>query len=378
MKKIRSAMPLIRLTGMAACQCFNGHRNLQPIRKLFANWSNNSMELILTPPHFFRFIKKYWFISALFAVCLATLADRSGILAASGSWFKHHHGPDLIIVVIFLFSGFALSPEQLKGGLLDVKGIMLAFVIIFAVSPLAAAVFSLAPLDTGIVIGLFLIAIMPSTLSSGVVMTAAAGGNAGHALVTTICANTVSVFTIPYALSLLLMVIGESAAVTIDKAAIMLKIGVLVVLPLVVGMLLKHNLSSLYNRFGSKINIVNQCMIIFIVWIAMSQTRSMLVGSGFTVGMIVTMVFLYHGLLLIFGWLLIRLSRRKKGDRESILFMGSQKTLPLSVILQMSLFPQYSIALLVCVLHHIVHLVMDGYLVERLKAAPSKAGGRRS
>lgn len=47
--------------------------------------------------------------------------------------------------------------------------------------------------------------------------------------------------------------------------------------------------------------------------------------------------------------------------------MGGQKTLPLSVILQMSLFPDYSIALLVCVVHHIVHLMMDGYLVERLK-----------
>jgi sodium/bile acid cotransporter 7 len=47
--------------------------------------------------------------------------------------------------------------------------------------------------------------------------------------------------------------------------------------------------------------------------------------------------------------------------------MGAQKTLPLSIILQVSLFPQYTVALLVCVLHHIVHLIMDGYIVERMK-----------
>ncbi|MBW2597910.1 MAG: bile acid:sodium symporter [Deltaproteobacteria bacterium] len=47
--------------------------------------------------------------------------------------------------------------------------------------------------------------------------------------------------------------------------------------------------------------------------------------------------------------------------------MGSQKTLPLSVILQVSLFPQYGLALVVCVLHHLVHLLMDGYLVGRLR-----------
>jgi len=53
---------------------------------------------------------------------------------------------------------------------------------------------------------------------------------------------------------------------------------------------------------------------------------------------------------------------------ESVIFMGGQKTLVLSVILQVSLFPQYGLALVVCVMHHIVHLVMDGYLVGRLRS----------
>ena len=199
-------------------------------------------------------------------------------------------------------------------------------------------------------------------------MTGAAGGNVANALVTTIFANSVSVFTIPYALSFLLLIIGESAAVSIDKTAIMLKIALLVVLPLAVGLLLKYFLLSLYKRIEQKVNIVNQFLILFIVWIALSQTRNMLINSWITVGLIVAMVFVYHGLLLLSGWFFIRISRLGKGRRESILFMGAQKTLPLSIILQVSLFPQYGIALVVCVLHHIVHLVMDGYLVERLKS----------
>lgn len=332
------------------------------------------MELVSTAPSYLGLIKKYWFFSGLCAVCIATVADSTGILADSGRWLKHQHGPDIVIVFIFLFSGFALSPEQVREGLMDVKGILMALVIIFIMAPLAAALFSLIPLDTGIIIGLFLVAIMPSTLSSGVVMTAMAGGSAAHALVTTIFANSVSVFTIPYALSFLLMTIGESATVTIDKAAIMLKIAVLVILPLAVGMVLKHFFASLYDRMGGKINIVNQCLILFIVWIALSQTRAIMVNSGFTVGLVIAVVFVYHGLLLISGWSLILISRREKGRRESILFMGAQKTLPLSIILQVSLFPEYNIALLVCVLHHIVHLAMDGYLVERLKSGGPPQG----
>jgi hypothetical protein len=48
--------------------------------------------------------------------------------------------------------------------------------------------------------------------------------------------------------------------------------------------------------------------------------------------------------------------------------MGGQKTLPLSVILQVSLFPGFGLALVVCVTHHIVHLIMDAYLISYLKA----------
>jgi sodium/bile acid cotransporter 7 len=320
-----------------------------------------------TSLHVLQWFKRYWFLTGLLFICLATVADRAGFLMEAGRWLKNHHGPDLVIVGIFLLSGAALSPAQLKGGLRDVEGMLLALTVIFIAAPLAAILFARIPLDTGIIIGLFLVAAMPTTLSSGVVMTAAAGGNAAHALVITIVANSLSVFTSPYVLSVLLMTIGESAAVTIDKTAIMLKIVVLVILPLALGIAVRYFFAWLYDRFRSRIAIINQCLILLIVWIAASQTRAMLVSSGFTVALIVALVFVYHGLLLLCGGSLIRMAGRRKGERESVLFMGGQKTLPLSIILQMSLFPQYGIALLVCVLHHIVHLMMDGYLVGRLR-----------
>ena len=307
-------------------------------------------------------------MTGLGIVCLITVADNTQILAGWGNWFKQRHAADMVIVLIFIFSGLALTPEQLKNGLTDVKGVLLTVVIIFIIAPLIAALFGLIPMNTGIVIGLFIVAVMPSTLSSGVVMTAAAGGNAAHALVSTIIANSAAAFTIPYTLTFLLQIIGESASITIDKTAMMLKIFLLVVLPLTAGLLLKFLWGALYERIGSKVNMVNQALILFIVWIALSGTRSILLNSGSTVGLIIVLSFVYHGILLICGWGLIQACRREKGKRESILFMGGQKTLSLSIILQVSLFPQYGIALLVCVIHHIVHLVMDGYLVERFKS----------
>ena len=338
-----------------------------------AGWLNNTgnQETVLASiglsPEMQHRMRRYWFLTALFAIFLITLADRSGTLGNSGRWLKHHYGPDAVVVIIFLLSGLSLSTAQLKNGLRDVKGMLLALAVIFIAAPLAALAFTLMPMDKGVIIGLFLVAVMPSTLSSGVVMSAAAGGSAAHALVITIVSNTLAVFTIPFVLSLLLLTIGQPTAVTIDKAAIMLKIGLLVVLPLAAGMITRHCLAGVFRHSQPWITFVNQCMILLIVWIAMSQTRAMLVGSGLMTALIVGIVFIYHGLLLACAWGLIRLAGRRRGERESILFMGGQKTLPLTVILQIALFPDNGAALLVCVVHHIVHLMMDGWLVERLK-----------
>jgi sodium/bile acid cotransporter 7 len=113
---------------------------------------------------------------------------------------------------------------------------------------------------------------------------------------------------------------------------------------------------------------LNQFLVLAIVWMAMSQARDAILNSGASVGIVFLLVFSFHGILLGAAGIFTGFLKLGKGRRESIIFMGGQKTLPLSIILQVSLFPQYGLALVVCVLHHMIHLLMDGYLVGRLKA----------
>jgi hypothetical protein len=42
-------------------------------------------------------------------------------------------------------------------------------------------------------------------------------------------------------------------------------------------------------------------------------------------------------------------------------------------MLQVTLFPQYGVALAFCVLHHFIHLMMDSYLVGRFRSARGRA-----
>jgi solute carrier family 10 (sodium/bile acid cotransporter), member 7 len=331
--------------------------------KLLKIPTKNLTERLILPD----LIKKYWFLIGLLFVFVVTVADASETVSSIGRWLKMHRGPDVVIVLIFLFSGLILDARQIRSGVMDVKGIVAALIIIFLVAPVIAALFDAFPLNTGVLIGIFLVAVMPTTLSSGVVMTGAAGGNMAQALVITMLANGLAVFTIPVALSLLLNLLGGSAVVAIDKPGIMIKIGFYVLLPLCAGLTLKFLAKSLMGRFVCRLQLLNQLLILAIVWMAMSQARDAIVGGGASVGIVILLVFSFHGILLAAAGVFTRLLKLGKGRRESVFFMGGQKTLPLSIILQVSLFPQYGLALVVCVLHHMIHLLMDGYLVGRLK-----------
>ena len=260
-----------------------------------------------------------------------------------------------------------LHIRQIESGLKDIKGLLIALTIIFFVAPVFATVFGMIPLETGIKIGIFIIAVMPTTLSSGVVMTGAAGGNMAHALLITIVASSLSVVTIPYTLSALLNFLGGSAVIAINKTEIMQKIGFLVLVPLFSGVMIKSYSKSLLFRAEPKMQILNQCLVLGIVWMALSQTRHVIVSSKEAIGIICLSVFVFHGVLLVAAIFFTRLFKLGRGRRESVIFMGAQKTLPLSILLQVSLFPQLGQVLFVCVMHNLVQLLMDSDLIGKLR-----------
>ena len=313
-----------------------------------------------------RWLSKYWFITGLILLSVVTMADTREWTVSAGRWLKSHGGPDLVIFLIFLFSGLTMDARLLKKGVSDIPATLAALAVIFVCSPLLASAYRYLPLDAQILTGLYLVAVMPSTLSSGVVMSERAGGNMAHALFVTIAANGIAVMTIPLALSLMLGASG-TRPIEIDKAAIMLKIAFLVLLPLAIGMGIQYTAHRKIAPLLSKVQIVNQSLILSIVWMAICQSRAVIVAGSHALVPIAAVTFSYHLLLLFSAFGAIKVFKLKPGRRESVIFMGGQKTLPLSVILQVTLFPQYGLALVVCVVHHVIHLIMDAYLVEKIK-----------
>lgn len=315
----------------------------------------------------FGLVKRNWFMLGLLTVATITIADGTGVIAAPGLWLRAHHGPDFTIVLIFFLSGVGLDIYHVRTGVADYKGTLLALILIFIAAPLVAVLFSLLPLRIGIIIGMMLVAVMPTTLSSGVVMTGVAGGNMAHALLITIIANSLAVFSIPVALDALLGLSGVSRTIVIERLPIMIKIATLVLLPLVAGLLTRPRIGKRFKAFLPYTGLGNQVIILVVVWMAVCQGRNTILDGLDAIVPVVGVVSAFHLALLLSGFIATQAAGIGPGRRESVIFMGGQKTLPLSVILQVSLFPEYGLALVVCVLHHIVHLIMDAFLAQRLR-----------
>ena len=302
----------------------------------------------------------------LVAVAGLAVGDVSGVTVRAGLWLGAHRGPDAVIVAIFFLSGLALDGRKVRDGLADWTGTVLALGLIFLAGPLVGALLGLLPLSGEILIGLALVAVMPTTLSSGVVMTGAAGGNMAHALLITILSNGLAVFTVPVSLDLLLSMAGNGRTVVIDPLPTMLKIGTLVLLPLGMGMGVRTLAGKRLLPLLPGASVASQVGILAVVWTGACLGREAIVDNLDQAAPILALSMAFHGLLLAVAFAAARLAGRGKGRRESVILMGCQKTLPLSIILQVAFFPDCGLALVVCVLHHVVHLVMDAAVVKRL------------
>ncbi len=313
-----------------------------------------------------QIIKKQWFLVSLVLIFTAVIFDRSDSLAKLGIAMKNNHGPDFIIFIIFIFSGLLIESNQIIAGIKDIKSTVLALAVIIIFAPMAALLLSVFPMDTGVTIGLFIVAVMPTTLSSGIVMTGAAGGNMAHALFVTILSNFIGIFTIPVILSILLAFLNQGKELAIDQGAIISKLILLVCFPLAIGIVAKAKFFRANQLAKFKLQIANQCLIIVVVFISLGGAKEVLSGKGAVFFNILILVFTFHLMLLGFSFLLVKIFKVKQGHYESIIFMGSQKTLALAVVIQVTYFSEFGIALLVCVIHHIVHLMMDGYLSTKM------------
>ena len=323
----------------------------------------------------FRLIRDQWFLVGVAGVFALTLVDPGGFTAPLGRWLGRARANEACLAIIFVMSGLDMGLGHFREALRDWRGVALSMAFTFVVAPLLAWGMSFASSSPGIALGMMILGVVSTTQASGIVMAGAAGGRTAHALLISVLSNALCVFTIPTQLSWMLA--GAAPDIRLPWAPMMLKLAGLILLPLVVGMAIRRAFRLGPGSFPVKPSVVSRLMILTIILVGLCAGRESILGGGARVGEAFVLTLALHLLLAGLLWATLRWLRWGPGQRESVFYMGIQKTLAQAIWLQATYFAPHGLALVVCLLYHVTQLVVDSWWVG-LMAGRARRGGAES
>jgi sodium/bile acid cotransporter 7 len=308
------------------------------------------------------FLARRWFL-------LLILAGAAAVWLGPGylGWTRFLDPSVTGAVAIFL-SGLSLDSRSLFGILVRPAAALWAVLISYGVLPaLAWALGHLLP-HPDLHLGLMLIASVPCTLASAVIWTRMAAGNEATALLVTLLTNLTGwLFTTAW----LLLTTGVAGG--LDGPPIMHKLFLVLVVPVGLGQLLRVSkpVARAAARHRSLLSVAARLLTVTIMLKAAVDVRGRLEAEPATVSGWVLLAVLGLCLATHLGALLAGLwSSRVVGfhrpNQVAIALAGSQKTLPVALILFDAYFTAYPLAVVPLVFFHVGQLVVDTFIAEWL------------
>jgi sodium/bile acid cotransporter 7 len=217
------------------------------------------------------------FLAAMLsAVALALLAPRLG--QSDGPL---HLGPvtGAGIALVFLLHGAKLAPDKLLAGVRNWRLHLFVQVCTFVFFPLiglALAVLLEGRIAPGLLIGVFFLCALPSTISSSVAFTAMAGGDVGAAVFNATLSNFLGILLTPLLVSQWLHATGAGLAV----GPAILGVAAQLLLPFVLGQFLRPRLHAWLNHHQTLVHRLDRGVIVLIVYSSFSDSAAAGLWSG--------------------------------------------------------------------------------------------------
>ena len=315
-------------------------------------------------------IRRNGFILGLIlAVVLAFLFPTPG----SRNGFLH---PELInnvgIALILFLQGLSLAFEKLKSGAGNWRLHVIVQSFTFIVFPIVGILFFFTvPLiwgtePPGIRQGLLYLCVLPSTISTSVVLTAVAQGNVAGALFNAALSNIIGVVLTPLLVHELMTTTGQSAPL----GPLMLKIMLLTLLPFFIGMSLRRFVRKWVEHHKAWIARISNTVIVFIVYSAFCDSFAEKIwqqhGAAMTVKLFLCVSLLFTGMSLLIYWT-CRALRLNRADRITAYFCSVKKTLAMGVPLAVLIFGSRSdvpLILLPLMFYHPLQIFINGLLAN--------------
>ncbi len=303
-------------------------------------------------------------------VSMVALAWMVPDLGRSGGVLQMEQITGYGVALAFLLYGLTLPPERLKAGMLNWRLHTLVQVSTFLLFPIlmwGVAVTMAGRANPDLMLGFFFLAALPSTISSSVAMTAIARGNVAGAIFNATLSSLIGVVLTPLWVNWYLSASGGS----LDLGRVMLKVLLLVLLPIVVGQVLRPWLHAWIDRKMRWLKTLDRVIILLIVlnsfsdsvaegvWAEHGGDTLMVVAGGSLV-----LFFAVFGLLtLVCRWL--GFSRE---DAIAGVFCGTKKSLATGVPMAKIMFgasPVLGLVIAPIILYHLIQLVAASIIARR-------------
>jgi sodium/bile acid cotransporter 7 len=316
--------------------------------------------------HLKRLVTDWFLCGMLLATVLAYFFPRFG---ASGGLMHADIVINVGVFVVFFLHGVNLSSEQVVHGLKNWKLHVMVQGFTFVVFPLiwllCHALFGSA-VPALLMLGFFYLCALPSTISSSVALTGSAGGNVPAAILNASLSSVLGIFITPWLVSLL---VGQGAG-GIDLGATLLNLCAMLLLPLVLGQLLRPLLGRFFARQKRYTSIIDKLVILLLVYSAFCN--SMISGMWQQQGPeVIGMAF--GGAAILLAVILFMTTRSARAlnfnhaDKVAAVFCASKKSLAAGVPMAALIFganPGLGLILLPIMIYHPLQLIVCSVMAE--------------
>lgn len=302
--------------------------------------------------------------------------------AGQGGFLQSAVTTKLGVWIIFFLQGLSLPTSELTNGYKPKR--LHAFVLgwNYLLFPIVTGLLLLLGslvLSEDLSLGFWLLAILPTTVSSAVTFTAVSGGNTSNSIFSTVFSNLLSVLLVP-TVAVAYLAAGEGASIAL--LPIFSKLALLIVLPLIIGQLIRQFAVNLASTVAKKTKSVGNWIIIFIVHAAFANS----VQSGFLERLqwssIIVVILATACLLLLVSWLVWTSSRWlhvNSSQRISGFYCASQKSLATGLPLATSVLASApgvvdpALVLIPLMCYHPMQLVLAGIVSDVFKPSETNS-----
>ncbi|MFV0450170.1 MAG: bile acid:sodium symporter family protein [Vibrio sp.] len=313
-------------------------------------------------------LKKEWFlVGMVVAIALATVSSDVG---KSGGWIHLDVLTGVGVAIVFFLHGLGLSPQSIKAGMTNWRLHLYIQAATFVVYPLLWVIFGeafMAYMPAALAFGFCYLLVLPSTISSSVAMTSVGKGNVPGAIFNASLSSIIGVVITPFLIQLFMGVEG----VELDLMASVLSIAKLLLLPMIVGQILRPYLVDWTSKHKGAVGKVDKYVILAIVYNAFCDSVVNGIWSEFSIGLLATSIAICLLVLLLMVHLIQWGARRVKfelADEVAAVFCGTKKTLAAGIPMAKVIFgtdPTLGMILLPIMLYHPIQIFYCAILANR-------------